>query len=71
MYNPKYPGMAAPFDALQRLHGARRLALSCARSVAADASHTGRPGWPNHNVIAVHEAAVADISRAMEVLNDA
>jgi hypothetical protein len=63
--------MASPLDTLRRLHDARRLALSCARSVASDASHTGRPGWPNHNVIAVHEAAVADISRAMEVLSNA
>ncbi len=70
MYNPRYPGMASPLDALQRLYDARRLALSCARAVAADASHTGRPGWPNHNVIAVHQAAVADISRAMEAMNN-
>ena len=68
---PDDTGYPTPLEELQRLRAARRLALSCSRAVAADASHTGRPGWPNHAVIAKHEAAIAEINRVMEVINDA
>lgn len=66
MYDPRYPAFWSPLDAMKRLRDVRRHALSCARAVAADPSHTGRPGWPDHNMIATHEAALADLNRAIE-----